>query len=74
MVATVSGFWTDEGPLSHKGRYERNKGHCYERSKDATNGAPGLTTRSKDAILVTKGIAASGFFGLPLRFVQVAFL
>ena len=25
----------------------RNKGHRYERSKDATNGAPGLSTRSK---------------------------
>ena len=29
-----------------RGRYERNKGHRYERSKDATNGAPGLTTRN----------------------------
>ena len=29
-------------------QYERNKGHRDERSKDATNGAPALTTRSKD--------------------------
>ena len=27
----------------------RSKGHRYERSKDATNGAPGLTTRNKNA-------------------------
>ena len=28
------------------GRYERGSWHRYERSKDATNGAPGLTTRA----------------------------
>ena len=31
-------------------------------SKDATNGAPGLTTRSKK-LLVTKGIATNGAIG-----------
>ena len=31
-----------------------NKGHYYERSKDATNVAPGLATRSKDAAIVAK--------------------
>ena len=34
-------------------RYERNKGHRYERSKDATKVAPGLTTRNKK-LLVTR--------------------
>ena len=31
-------------------RYERGSWHRYERSKNATNGAPGLTTRSKNTI------------------------
>ena len=32
----------------------RSKGHRYERSKNATIGAPGLTTRSKDATSIKK--------------------
>ena len=45
--------------------YERSKGHRYERSKDATNGAPGLTTRNKKLkLLGAKGIATRFFDAL----------
>ena len=38
---------SNDGPTRTQGRYERSKGHCYERNKNATFGAPGRTTRSK---------------------------
>ena len=47
---------------THVPNYERNKGHRYERSKEATRGAAGLTTRSQKllvrsaSLLVTSGL------------------